>query len=96
VRHGDNVEIGVLGEYDLDHNIANVHAMNIPDLQPVVFNNLMELPPLTEVAFVGMDISGKLVGTSGILNDNPSGSEYSGKLTLSTFSKVRSHFYMNI
>ncbi|KAK3163069.1 hypothetical protein QOZ80_1BG0097150 [Eleusine coracana subsp. coracana] len=88
VRHGDNVEIGVLGEYDLDKNIACVHTKNIPSLQPVILKNLMGFPPDTKVVSIGMDISGKLIGTRGMLNDDPSASECCGKLTLSKFSMV--------
>ncbi|CAM0147764.1 unnamed protein product [Urochloa decumbens] len=68
VRHEDNVVIGFLGEYDVDCNIASVNVQNFPDVQTVVFMNLLEFPPHVNVVAVGCDISGKLITTTGELN----------------------------
>ncbi|OEL28945.1 hypothetical protein BAE44_0010035, partial [Dichanthelium oligosanthes] len=65
VHHFENVTTGFLGEYDLDHNIATVNVMNFADLKAVVWGDLMGFPPHNMVASLGMDPSGKLMGTSG-------------------------------
>nr|TKW18945.1 hypothetical protein SEVIR_5G466000v2 [Setaria viridis] len=88
VRHGDNVVIGFLGEYDVDGNIAAVNVENFPDLQTVVFRNLLEFSPHVNVVAVGRDISGKLITTSGILNCDFSGSVPSLMTTTCKISKV--------
>ncbi|TVU36195.1 hypothetical protein EJB05_18117, partial [Eragrostis curvula] len=83
VRHEDNVAVGFLGEYDLDHNVAAVNVKDIPDLRPVPFTNMLKKSPLrSKVISLGRDISGKLMVTSGTRNGDSKGPEY--KLTLST------------
>lgn len=62
MRHGDKVKTGYLGEYDLDRNIASVHAKNFVDLQAIIFNSSMGFPPHSEVVSMGMDISGQING----------------------------------
>ncbi|CAL4954227.1 unnamed protein product [Urochloa decumbens] len=87
VRHFENVTTGFLGDYDLDQNIATVNVMNFPSPKPVVWCNRV-CTPHCKVASLGMDPSGKLMGTDGILKDAPSRSEWRGNLTVSTFSEV--------
>ncbi|CAO1943109.1 unnamed protein product [Urochloa humidicola] len=88
VRHGDNVVTGFLGEYDVDCNIAAVNVENFPDLHTVVFRKLSEFPHHGNVVAVGRDISGKIIATRGILNNDLSGSFPTLMRTTCQISKV--------
>jgi hypothetical protein len=96
VRHFKNVTTGFLGDYDLDHNIATVNTRNFTGIKCVVWCDPTEFPPHSKVASLGMDPSGKLLGTNGILKGVPNIYDWSGELTLSTFSEVCLHCCMSI
>ncbi|CAO2195943.1 unnamed protein product [Urochloa humidicola] len=88
VRRGDNVVIGFLGEYDVDCNIASVNVQNFPDVQTVVFRNLLEFPSRVNVVAVGCDIFGKLIATPGELYCDLSGSVPAVMTAICKISKV--------
>ncbi|CAL4945485.1 unnamed protein product [Urochloa decumbens] len=86
VRHEGNVVKGFLGKYDLDHGLAVVIATACLDVQAVTINHEMEMEflPCSKVVAVGRGISGKLMATGGVLTHDPSESEGSEELMLST------------
>ncbi|XP_066354265.1 uncharacterized protein [Miscanthus floridulus] len=71
VRNEDHVVVGFLGEYDLEDNTATVNVKIFSDLRTVGFNDVFKFQPHSKVLALGRDVSGKLIATGGILNDNP-------------------------
>ncbi|KAL6652900.1 hypothetical protein ACP70R_011825 [Stipagrostis hirtigluma subsp. patula] len=67
VRHDGNVRIGLLEEYDLDHEIAVVKVMSLLDVCGVPLHHEVKFLPNCEVVAVGRDVSGNLVIRSGRL-----------------------------
>ncbi|CAD6259541.1 unnamed protein product [Miscanthus lutarioriparius] len=75
VRHEQNVVIGFLEEYDLDHEIAVVKITSSLNLNAVFLHNVSHYQPYNDVVSLGRDISGKLLATTGKLTPISSGSD---------------------
>ena len=84
VRHEGNVVIGLLEEYDLDHEIAVVKVMPVLDVYCVPLNHQVQFDPHgRKVVAVGCDISGSLLVATGTCTDSR-GSQYSRYVMFST------------
>ncbi|KAG2636322.1 hypothetical protein PVAP13_2NG465600 [Panicum virgatum] len=67
VCYEGKIVIGVLEDFDLDHKIAFVQAMENLDVYCVPLNPVVEWMPETAVVAVARDVSGKLMATTGKL-----------------------------
>ena len=84
VRHEGNVVIGLLEEYDLDHEIAVVKVMSVLDVYCMPLNHQVQFDPHgRKVVAVGCDISGGVLATSGTCTDSR-GSQYNRYVMFST------------
>lgn len=95
MRSEDHVVVGYLGEYDLEENTATVNVKNFSDLHTVGFNDVYKFQPHSKVLALGRDVSGKLIATGGILNDDPVCEDKPMSSTCK-ISKVHLHFKMSI
>ena len=75
MRHEQNVVVGFLEEYDLDHEIAVVKITSSLNLNAVFLHNVSLYQPYNDVVSLGRDISGKLLATTGKLTPISSGSD---------------------
>jgi hypothetical protein len=78
------VYIGFLEEYDLDYEIAVVKVTDVLDVYCMPLDHQVQFDPHGQkVVAVGLDISGKLLATSGTCTDSR-GSQYSRYVMFST------------
>ncbi|CAN6182407.1 unnamed protein product [Urochloa humidicola] len=72
VRHeGNEVHMGVMGEFDLDHNFAVVNVHAFLDVQVGPFQSALEILPHGEtLVAVGRGVSGEIVAKSMELDDD--------------------------
>lgn len=80
----DQVELGWLNFWDLQHNLAVINIPRFHTLQVASLHNQRQFECHSKVVAVGRCFnSGKLMATAGMLNDNPSG-DYREALAVST------------
>ncbi|XP_040382026.1 uncharacterized protein LOC102699801 [Oryza brachyantha] len=80
----NQVTYGWLADYDLQHNIAVVETRFFPGLQAINLEHQLQFESHNKVVAVGRCFkSGKLMATSGMLMDDPSG-VYRKELMIST------------
>ncbi|KAK1696437.1 hypothetical protein QYE76_013134 [Lolium multiflorum] len=80
----DQVELGWLNFYDLQHNLAVVNIPRFHTLREARLDNQRQFECHSKVVAVGRCFnSGKLMATSGMLTDNPS-RDYREELVIST------------
>uniref|UniRef100_A0ACD5UAK1 Uncharacterized protein n=1 Tax=Avena sativa TaxID=4498 RepID=A0ACD5UAK1_AVESA len=81
---GDQVELGWLNFWDLQHNLAVINIPRFHTLQVVCLDNQRQFECHSRVVALGRCFnSGKLMATSGMLTDNSSG-DYHEELVVST------------
>jgi hypothetical protein len=80
----DQVELGWLNFYDLQHNLAVINIPRFHTLREARLDNQRQFECHSKVVAVGRCFnSGKLMATSGMLTDNPS-RDYREELAIST------------
>jgi hypothetical protein len=80
----DQVELGWLNFYDLQHNLAVINIPRFHTLRVARLDNQRQFECHSKVVAVGRCFnSGKLMATSGMLTDNPS-RDYREELAIST------------
>uniref|UniRef100_A0ACD5XK86 Uncharacterized protein n=1 Tax=Avena sativa TaxID=4498 RepID=A0ACD5XK86_AVESA len=80
----NNVELGWLNFWDLQHNLAVINIHRFHTLQVACLDNQRQFECHTKVVAVGRCFnSGTLMATAGMLTDNPSG-DYRGEFAVST------------
>ncbi|XP_047094108.1 uncharacterized protein LOC124706488 [Lolium rigidum] len=80
----DQVELGWLNFYDLQHNLAVINIPRFHTLRVACLDNQRQFECHSKVVAVGRCFnSGKLMATSGMLTDNPS-RDYREELAIST------------
>uniref|UniRef100_A0ACD5XDZ6 Uncharacterized protein n=1 Tax=Avena sativa TaxID=4498 RepID=A0ACD5XDZ6_AVESA len=80
----NNVELGWLNFWDLQHNLAVINIPRFHTLQVACLDNQRQFDCHTKVVAVGRCFnSGTLMATAGMLTDNPSG-DYRGELAVSS------------
>ena len=89
------IVIGVLEDFDLDHKIAFVQAMENLDVYCVPLNPVVEWMPETAVVAVARDVSGKLMATTGKLerSDGEAGGHHIMFSTTCKLPEVHLHYY---
>uniref|UniRef100_A0ACD5VEF5 Uncharacterized protein n=1 Tax=Avena sativa TaxID=4498 RepID=A0ACD5VEF5_AVESA len=80
----NNVELGWLNFWDLQHNLAVINIPRFHTLQVACLDNQQQFECHSKVVAVGRCLnSGRLMATAGMLTDNPSG-DYCEELAIST------------
>uniref|UniRef100_A0ACD5VUH6 Uncharacterized protein n=1 Tax=Avena sativa TaxID=4498 RepID=A0ACD5VUH6_AVESA len=80
----NNVELGWLNFWDLQHNLAVINIPRFHTLQVACLDNQQQFECHSKVVAVGRCLnSGRLMATAGMLTDNPSG-DYREELAIST------------